>query len=133
MPETTGNDVPVILEKLSLSEDGILKNAAAVLFAKRKLANYPQNLLRLARFKGTDKAIFVDNQRVHGNLFQLLDAAMSFIFKHLLLSGTTETLEREEHLEIPYKAIRESVIKACVIGATVTPEAPLPLPSMMTV
>ncbi len=112
LPETTGDDIPVILEKLSLSEDGILKNAAAVLFAKRKLTNYPQNLLRLARFKGTDKAVFMDNQRIHGNLFQLLDAAMSFIFKHLLLSGTTETLEREEHLEIPYKAIREAVINS---------------------
>lgn len=112
LPETTGDDVPVILEKLNIYEDGVLKNAAAVLFAKRKLADYPQNLLRLARFKGTDKAVFMDNRRVHGNLFQLLDAAMSFIFKHLLLSGTTDTLEREEHLEIPYKAIRESVINS---------------------
>lgn len=83
-----------------------------ILFAKRKLAQYPQNLLRLARFKGTDKTVFTDNQRVHGNLFQLLDAAMAFIFKHLSMSGTTETMEREEHLEIPYKAIREAVINS---------------------
>lgn len=33
-----------------------------------------------------------------------------FIFKHLSLSGTTDTLEREEHLSIPYKAIREGVV-----------------------
>ena len=112
LPETTGDDIPVILERLGLSEDGILKNAAAVLFAKKKLAHYPQNLLRLARFKGTDKTVFLDNLRVHGNLFQLLDAAMAFIFKHLLLSGTTDRLEREENLEIPYKAIRESVINS---------------------
>lgn len=112
LPETTGSDISTILEKLEVLENGMLKNAAAVLFAKKKLAHYPQNLLRLARFKGTDKTVFIDNQRVHGNLFQLLDAAMSFIFKHLSLSGTTDTLEREEHLEIPYKAIREAVINA---------------------
>lgn len=112
LPETTGSDISTILEKLEVLENGVLKNAAAVLFAKKKLAHYPQNLLRLARFKGTDKTVFIDNQRVHGNLFQLLDAAMSFIFKHLSLSGTTNTLEREEHLEIPYKAIREAVINA---------------------
>ena len=112
LPETTGNEIPVILEKLNILENGILNNAAAILFAKRKLAQYPQNLLRLARFKGTDKTVFTDNQRVHGNLFQLLDAAMAFIFKHLSMSGTTETLEREEHLEIPYKAIREAVINS---------------------
>ena len=112
LPETTGSDISTILEKLEVLENGVLKNAAAVLFAKKKLAHYPQNLLRLARFKGTDKTVFIDNQRVHGNLFRLLDAAMSFIFKHLSLSGTTDTLEREEHLEIPYKAIREAVINA---------------------
>lgn len=37
---------------------------------------------------------------------------MSFIFKHLSLSGTTDTLEREKHLTIPYKAIREGVLNS---------------------
>ncbi len=69
----------------------------AVLFANRELIEYPQCLLRLARFKGTDKMVFMDNQHVQGNLFQLLHSAMTFIFKHLSLSGTTETLEREKH------------------------------------
>ena len=54
----------------------------------------------------------MDNQRIHGNFFQLLNAAMAFIFKHLSLSGTTDTLEREEHLTIPYKAIREGVLNS---------------------
>ena len=60
--------------------NGVLNNAAAVLFANRELIEYPQCLLRLARFKGTDKMVFMDNQRVQGNLFQLLDSAMTFIF-----------------------------------------------------
>lgn len=30
----------------------------------------------------------------------------------LSLSGTTDTLEREEHLTVPYKAIREGVVNA---------------------
>lgn len=42
--------------------------------------------------------------------FRLLNAAMAFIFKHLSLSGTTDGLEREEQLTIPYKAIREGVL-----------------------
>ena len=112
LPETTGNDVLSILEKLGVMEDGTLNNVAAVLFAKRKLAQYPQNLLRLARFKGTDKTVFMDNRRVYGNIFQQLDEAMAFLFKHLSLSGTTDVFEREEHLTIPYKAIREGVVNA---------------------
>lgn len=112
LPENTGGDVSVILEKFGLLANGVLNNAAAVLFANRELIEYPQCLLRLARFKGTDKMIFMDNQRVQGNLFKLLNAAMAFIFKHLSLSGSTESLEREEHLTIPYKAIREGVINS---------------------
>lgn len=112
LPEDTGNDVPVILEKFGLLKHGILNHAAAVLFANREMVEYPQCLLRLARFRGTDKMVFMDSQRVQGNLFRLLNAAMAFIFKHLSLSGTTDTLEREEHLTIPYKAIREGVLNS---------------------
>lgn len=112
LPEDTGNDLPIIMEKLGLLKHGILNHAAAVLFANHEMPEYSQCLLRLARFKGTDKTVFMDNQRIQGNLFQLLNAAMSFIFKHLSLSGTTETLEREEHLTIPYKAIREGVLNS---------------------
>ena len=112
LPEDTGNDIPVILEKFGLMHNGVLNHAAAVLFGKHEKMEYPQCLLRLARFRGSDKTVFMDNQRIYGNLFQLLNAAMTFIFKHLSLSGTTDTLEREEHLTIPYKAIREGVLNA---------------------
>lgn len=112
LPENTGNNIPDILEKFGLLKNGILNHAAAVLFANRELAEYPQCLLRLARFRGTDKMVFIDNQRIQGNMFTLLNAAMAFIFKHLSLSGVTEGLEREEHLTIPYKAIREGVVNS---------------------
>ncbi len=113
LPEDTGSDIPVILEKFKLMRDGILNNAAAVLFANKELIDYPQCLLRLARFKGTDKTVFMDSQRITGNLFQQLNAAMAFVFKHLSLSGTTDKLEREEQLAIPYKAIREGILNSC--------------------
>lgn len=113
LPETTLlEEIPLILEKFDLSSgDGKLKNAAAVLFGKN-LSDYPQCLLRMARFKGTNKDEFLDNQRVHGNIFELLDAGMAFFFKHLSLSGKIEGLYREEKLTIPYKALRESCINS---------------------
>ena len=112
LPENIGNNISVILEKFGLLKNSILNHAAAVLFANRELVEYPQCLLRLARFRGTDKMVFIDNQRIQGNLFMLLDAAMTFIFKHLSLSGITEGLEREEHLSIPYKALREGIVNS---------------------
>ena len=113
LPESTGSDIGRILEKFELMEDGVLNHAAAILFANREmLKEYPQCLLRLARFKGTDKSEFMDSQRINGNIFRLLDAAMSFLFKHLSLSGRIEGLERKEQLSIPYKAVREAVLNS---------------------
>ena len=112
LPETTiREEIPAILEKFDLLHNGKLNNAAAVLFG-RNLYYYPQCLLRLARFRGTTKEEFIDNQRLQGNIYVLLDAAMSFFFKHLSLSGKIKGLYREEELSIPYKALRECCINA---------------------
>lgn len=112
LPENTINEnIPAVLEKFDLLHNGKLNNAAAVLFG-RKFYGYPQCLLRMARFKGTDKEEFRDNQRVQGNIYDLLGAAMSFFFKHLSLSGKIEGLYREEELSVPYKALRECCINA---------------------
>ena len=114
LPETTiREEIPVILKKFRLLNDGKLNNAAAVLFGK-ELYDYPQCLLRMARFKGTTKEEFIDNQRAEGNIYELLDAAMAFFFKHLSLSGKINGLYREEELSIPYKALRESCIN-CIL------------------
>lgn len=112
LPEATiREELPTILEKFNLLHDGKLNNASAVLFG-RDFYYYPQCLLRLARFKGTTKNEFIDNQRITGNIYTLLDAAMAFFFKHLSLSGKIEGLYREEELEIPYKALRECCTNA---------------------
>lgn len=112
LPETTiREEISVILKKFRLLNNGKLNNAAAVLFGK-ELYDYPQCLLRMARFKGITKDEFVDNQRAEGNIYELIDAAMAFFFKHLLLSGKISGLYREEELSIPYKALRESCINA---------------------
>ena len=112
LPETTiREEIPVILKKFGLFHDGKLNNAAAVLFGK-DLYGYPQCLVRMARFKGTTKEEFIDNQRAEGNIYELLDASMAFFFKHLSLSGKINGLYREEELSIPYKALRESCINS---------------------
>ncbi len=108
---TQAESVQDILEKFDLLHNGNLNNAAAVLFGKR-FYDYPQCLLRMARFKGVSKDEFWDNQRVQGNIYDLLDAAMAFFFKHLSLSGKIEGLYREEELSVPYKALRECCINA---------------------
>ena len=110
--DALNDSVATALTRLKLIKNGKVCNSAAVLFGK-DFTGYPQCKLRLARFKGTNKQFFIDNQQVEGNIFELVDAAMAFFFKHLNLSGTTHNrLYREDELEIPYDALRESVVNA---------------------
>ena len=113
-PDAELDDLTTILQRLGLIKNGFLNNGAAVLFGKDlPIATYPQCMLRMARFKGKDKVVFIDNQQARGNIFELLNAAMSFFFKHLNLHGTTHNrLDRQEELEIPYNALRECVTNA---------------------
>ena len=107
--EPTGD----ILSKWKLLKNGVPTNGAVLLFSNN-VDEYPQFTLRMARFVGTNKNMFRDNQRAEGNFFKLLDAGVAFCFKHLSLSGriTNHSLEREEHLEVPYYALREALINA---------------------
>ncbi len=105
--------IPEILDKMKLSENGQLKNAAVALFTTEDYAPI-QLHLRLARFKGTNKREFIDNRRSIGNIFHLYDEGMAFLFKHLNISGTfvDGQPERIESLTIPYKALRECLLNS---------------------
>ncbi len=114
LPESTDiNDVIGLLDGFKVRKDGALRNAAAVLFCKED-TDYMQCLLRLARFKGKENQIFIDNKQVTGNIFRLIDAGMAFCFNHLALSGVINGTYREEHLEVPAKALREALVNALV-------------------
>lgn len=114
LPESTDvNDIIGLLDGFKVRKDGALRNAAAVLFCKED-TDYMQCLLRLARFKGKDNQTFIDNKQITGNIFRLIDAGMAFCFNHLSLSGVINGTYREEHLEIPAKALREALVNALV-------------------
>lgn len=111
LPSSMTEPLGTVLDKLQLLNDGEPNNAAAALFGTNTY-EYPQFRMRMARFRGTNKLEFIDNQRAEGNFFDLLDAGMAFFFKHLSLSGKIVGWVREEHLEIPAEALREALINA---------------------
>ena len=94
-----------------LCSDGTPNNAAAMLFTK-KPELYTQFTLRLACFVGNDKDEFIDNRRIKGNFFEMLEEAESFCFKHLSIKGKVVGFERQESLEIPMEALREALVNA---------------------
>ena len=100
-----------ILKRFALLKDGKPIQAAVALFCE-KMHYTPQLKLRMARFRGTDKMEFIDNQSIDGCFFDLLDAGMAFCFKHLNLHGKVVGLKRIEDLDIPVEALREALINA---------------------
>ena len=114
LPESTGRNIGDILDRLRLRKDGQLLNAAVVLFGKESVFDYPQRQLRLAWFKGTDKSEFRDNRQMRGHAFALLDEAMTFLHRHLPISGRfePERLERIDELLFPTAALREALVNA---------------------
>lgn len=73
---------------------------------------YTQFTMRLARFQGTEKNEFIDNQRVEGNIFVLLNEAINSFSKHLNMRGKIVGLVCEEYLKVPAEALRETVLNA---------------------
>ena len=92
---------------------------SAALFAK-EVKSYSQFGLKMARFRGTDKNEFIDNKKVEGNFFELLDAGMEFLFKHLSISGKIVGLRREEKLEIPAEALFRVFVTAFAAALVAT-------------
>jgi len=103
-----------VLEQLHLSENGVLKNAAIVLFGKDTLANYLQCELRMARFKDITRHEFLDGDIIHGSLFYLLDEGEIFAKRHISVAAkiTAESFRRVETPEMPYGVIREALLNA---------------------
>ena len=100
-----------ILVKLGVArKDGIILNAANVLFGKEPTMLHSQCKIRLARFEGTDKRLFRDQTICEGNLFEQYDMVMDFCLKHLNLAGRMDSKFRQNTLTVPYEAIKEATI-----------------------
>ena len=105
-----------LLTGLGLIREGQLLNAAVPLFAKpeRLPLQYPQCLLKLARFRGLDKSEFIDNRQEYGHAFDLLTRAQRFLRDHLPVAGRIlpSVFEREDDPLYPPAALREALANA---------------------
>ncbi|OGT31003.1 MAG: hypothetical protein A3E87_06210 [Gammaproteobacteria bacterium RIFCSPHIGHO2_12_FULL_35_23] len=82
-----GKSVGEILTKFGLIKGDQLLNAAIVLFAKDPGSEYIQCMIRMARFKGLTKEIFIDSKQSFGHAFFLLNEAENFIRRNTAVSG----------------------------------------------
>ena len=97
-----------VLSSLGLIDDnGMLKNAAVLLFAKNPLKFFPSVMFKIGRF-GTDEADLMFQDVVEGNILQMADRVMELLqAKYLVSPIRFEGMQRYETLEIPKEALRE--------------------------
>ncbi len=116
LEEPVSGEPSDLLRGLGLLRDGVLLRAAAVLFgsAERLEFEMPQCLLRVARFRETDRMEFLDNRQFNGNAFTLLANAERFLRDTLPIAGRFEQdrFERIDEPLYPPLATREALANA---------------------
>jgi ATP-dependent DNA helicase RecG len=115
IPAATSTDVGEILDRMGLRRDGVITHAPQVLYGRESPADYPQCLLKLGRFRGTEiSGKIIDNRQEHMHAFAMVREAMAFLDRTLPLSAhfTPGVIQREDRLAVPPEALREALLNA---------------------
>lgn len=86
----------------------------ALVFGKRPEKHLPEAFIICSRFSGVSGRNAIASQDCVGTLFEQFEMAFAFILKHLHHSFVIREKKREEKLEIPEVAIRETLLNAIV-------------------
>lgn len=114
VPEHRG--VKDLLRELGLMQDDVVYRAVAVLFGKRERLelDFPQCVLRVARFRGVDRSNSLDNRQFAGNAFELLRAGERFLRDWVPIAGRFDPnrFDRIDEPLYPTLATREALANA---------------------
>ncbi|MGS2765146.1 ATP-binding protein [Sinomicrobium sp. M5D2P9] len=107
-------DIPDLLEKLRLLEDGRLKRAAIILFGKDPGKFYPNIAVKIGKFGNTD-ADLKFHEVIEGNIIQLKDRIGEMLnAKFFIHPIDFMGMQRVELDEYPVAAVREMIFNALV-------------------
>ena len=107
--------IEMLLQNLDLiNEDGKLKNAALLLFAKRPQRYFTSVRFHIGRF-GVNEADLMFQDVVEGNIIQMADRVVDLLkAKYLIMPITFKGMNRIEKLEVPEEALREILYNAII-------------------
>jgi ATP-dependent DNA helicase RecG len=89
-------------------------NAGVMLFAEAPQRFVGQAEVACVRFKGTDVVTYIDRRDLRGPLYQLVDDAEQFIYRHMKVGRRIEGFVGVEYREYPDEAVREALVNAVV-------------------
>ena len=75
---------------------------------------FPYAKIECARFKGTEKRVFLDQATIDGPVFASIEPCLTFIKKNIALGATIGEVYREDRWEYPLEAIREAIVNAVI-------------------
>lgn len=108
-------DIGDIIDRLGLRRDGVITQAAQMLYGTRFLPDYPQGMLKMGRFRGTSvTGEILDNKQEHMHAFAMVREGMAFLDRTLPLAAHffEGKIEREDRLPVPPFALREILLNA---------------------
>ena len=120
--ETSGQSLGLSREEMlhslgCLSREGTQSgptNAGVMLFAEDPQRFIGQAEVACVRFKGTDVISYIDRRDLRGPLYQLVDEAEQFIYRHMKIGRRIEGFAGVEYREYPQAAVREAIVNAVV-------------------
>ena len=101
----------------NLENWGILKRQEGTVLATNAFVLLTSDKFRFAkiqcaRFKGTERVIFIDKREFAGPLYEQIEEAYQFVLKHINLGAEISGLIRRDMYELPIGSIRESIVNA---------------------
>ncbi|GDY15082.1 ATP-dependent DNA helicase [Planctomycetota bacterium] len=118
LDEGSASDIPAVLRGFDLMRGDRLLNGAIIAFGREHCwGDYPQILMRMARFRGKDRlADFEDNRQVYGNIFTLLEAGERFLRDHNPIASKVEgdNWIRTDRPRYAPRAFREALANALI-------------------
>ena len=110
-----GKNLESILTALNLFRDGMITNAAEVLFGDNPAQQFPQVRVRVTVYETDKGGDFIDNQQLEGPALLMLDEVFAMLRKHLTVSATfKQGLQRIDRPAYPEAALREGLVNAFV-------------------
>lgn len=95
-------------------ETWVSTNAGIMLFAEEPQRFISQAEVACVRFKGTDVVTYIDRRDLRGPLYQLVDDAEQFIYRHMKVGRRIEGFMGVDYREYPEEAVREAIVNAVV-------------------
>lgn len=89
-------------------------NAGVMLFVEDPQRFISHAEVTCVRFKGTDVVTYIDRRDLRGPLYQLVDDAEQFIYRHMKVGRRIEGFMGIEYREYPQEAVREAIVNAVV-------------------